>query len=67
MSKIFKDRNQAILDIACEHTANASRADMEFVYLEHIADYLADFTDEELVRWAENYGVDYEELPEVSA
>lgn len=56
----IKDRDQLITDLAMARLENASREDLERAYVETISESMDQFSAAELVRWARNYGVDYE-------
>mgnify|MGYP003590395503 CR=1 FL=1 len=52
-----KSRHELILAIARAKLAWADQEDLEAVYINHVAEYLDKFTDEDIHRWAKSFDI----------
>ena len=60
---MLKDRKKLITDLAMARLEIASREDLERIYVDTLSESMDQFSAADLVRWARNYGVDYELEP----
>ncbi len=56
---MLKDSEQLITDLALARLENASREDLERIYVETLTERMDQLSAVDLVRYAESYGVDY--------
>ena len=64
MATKLKNRETLILKIFELKFAKAEQQDLERAYVEQLSDHLHECDDDDLIYYAQNYGIDYEETPE---